>query len=490
MTANHQIRRAAANQRRGAVILKIAIALPVIGGFAAVGIDLSYLNSVQADLQRAADAAALAVAARLGQATTTSADPQQIALEVAQDVVNRNPVGAGTVVLELQDIELGRSTYDWNTGRYTWIAAANPPYTAAQVTLRRTNGSPSGPVPLYFGRIIGYDTSELSASARAALAPRAVAWVVDNGRDMNDDSELIHEAGLPIMNCREVWEDLGSPTFGNMTDWNTLVTLTGSPTQIQAALGLQNVPYPTGLGGSWSNYIGYVRNRIVQPYRDRFGLKTFMDYINNEQSAYTASPALANTHQQPMYTQKQIINMFVDYMENLGSGDLAGLCSFNSADPHYEIDMTNQYYRIRDRMNEMIAGYIGDTQNVGSGVNQGRQAFTQGQTNITSGNRVIVLISDGRGQNVGENYEQATQHAVSDGMTVHTISVGYAARPDASAPRGAQRNAFGVMQWIANNGGGVHYSIPPTLDVSTHANQLNSFFHTLRGSAQQAVLIP
>lgn len=216
MATIHRSRGAAAHHRRGAVIVKIAVALPVIGGFAAVGIDLSYLSSVKADLQRAADAAALAVAMQLGQ--TSSGDPQQDALMAAQEVVNLNPIGSGSVIVESQDILLGRAAYDADTGRYAWARAGLPPYSAAQVTLRRTNDSPSGPVPLYFGRIVGISHSELSATARAAVIPRDIALVCDLSGSMNDDSELGYYQRDEI-NLRDVWTALGSPTYGFMTNW-------------------------------------------------------------------------------------------------------------------------------------------------------------------------------------------------------------------------------------------------------------------------------
>lgn len=465
-------------QRSAAVAVWVAVSIPVIAGFTAVGIDLSRLHSAKNELQRAADAAALAAAGAL-----TGADGEYldaVVLDVAQDIADRNVVIEGSVELAPEDVVLGRASYNHETGRWTWEGGTDTTPNGVQVTLRRTEGSPSGPVPTYFGRVVGKGHVDLSATARAAIAPRAIAIVVDDGQDMNDDSELIHEAALPIMNLQQVWQDLGSPTFGNMVDWNTLVYWNGNPNQLLENLGLDDLPYPEGLGGSWSNWTTFVKNRTLPGYRKQYGLKTFIDYINNEESSYNHSPLLADTRQQPLYTEKQIVNRFVDYLESLGGADQAALCSFNSS-IHYEVPMTSNYSLIRDRMNSMISGYVGDTQNVGSGVGQGRQAFTQGQVDIRSGNRIIVLISDGRGRNEGENYESRTEQAVADGMTVYTISVGYAARPGTEA--------HSVMQWIGDNGGGYHLNIPPTLDIGPYEEELDELIRKIRGRSHPAVLI-
>ncbi len=207
------------HQVRAAVVVKIAIMIPVIGGFAAAGIDLTYLHSMQNDLQRAADAAALSGALLLGSSGMEATNPAIVA--AAQEVVDRNPVGNQSVILESSDVILGRATYDAETGRYSWVGPATEGTNAVQVTLRRTEGSPSGPVPLFFLRLLGRSWGNVSALARAAVLPRDIALVIDLSGSMNDDSELRNYQRVPTLNLPAIWNALGSPTYGRMTTWGT-----------------------------------------------------------------------------------------------------------------------------------------------------------------------------------------------------------------------------------------------------------------------------
>ena len=56
------------SRRRGAIVVQIALMLTAIAGFAALTIDVGAMYNAKADLQRTADAAALAGAAALYQA--------------------------------------------------------------------------------------------------------------------------------------------------------------------------------------------------------------------------------------------------------------------------------------------------------------------------------------------------------------------------------------------------------------------------------------
>lgn len=219
-------------RRRAAVVIKVAIMLPVIAGFAALGVEMTMLQAVQADLQRAADAAALGVTNWMTHTNGSVTVNQASALAVAQDMVNRNPVANATVTLDTSDLTLGRAAFNTSTGGFSWSGSATVAPNAAQVTLRRTSNSPSGPIPLLFARLLGRSSADVSATARSALIPRDIALVVDLSGSMNDDSELKHYKAHPSdsggtnpgtqINLKDVWINLpktkGNNGVGNGVD--------------------------------------------------------------------------------------------------------------------------------------------------------------------------------------------------------------------------------------------------------------------------------
>jgi Mg-chelatase subunit ChlD len=106
------------------------------------------------------------------------------------------------------------------------------------VTLRQT-------VSLYFGRLVGKNDADISASARSVLIPRDIALVVDLSGSMNDDSEIRHYLQTGV-NLNEVWQALGDgtgPTYGLMNNWGS--DLTVSPYLIASDTGLVRLPFNT-----------------------------------------------------------------------------------------------------------------------------------------------------------------------------------------------------------------------------------------------------
>ena len=75
--------------RRAAVVAQTAISLSVLIGFSALAVDVGAMYNTKAELQRTADAAAIAAAAQLGDQT---GDPQARARSSAQSYANVNTV--------------------------------------------------------------------------------------------------------------------------------------------------------------------------------------------------------------------------------------------------------------------------------------------------------------------------------------------------------------------------------------------------------------
>ena len=169
--------RRAPRQRRGAVVVLMAVFMVVLVAMVAFGLDIGYICSTQAELQNAADAAALAGAHQALRATvgndTDANSVAQITItearQAAQQFGSYNRAGGVTLQVPANDVIVGyqadpgpQSVSDWSTGQ--------PVPNCVQVTVRR-DGTANGALPLIFAPVLGTNSSNLSATATAAFHP-------------------------------------------------------------------------------------------------------------------------------------------------------------------------------------------------------------------------------------------------------------------------------------------------------------------------------
>lgn len=447
---------------RGAIVVATAVSMTVLLMFAALTVDMGHVFAVQSEVRRTADAAALAGATMLasdGSAVVVRANATAAAIEYAA----RNTVeGAGITLDPERDIEFGWVRYDRFTGRYNYTPISSGYPNGVRVIARRTQDSNNGPVVNWFARLLGIDTTDVAVPATATLMPRDIALCVDLSASMNDDSEVRNEPSYDI-NIAEIWEDLGSPTFGQMNVWHDsaqqMPVMNGSSSSIVTALGLDTVPYPAGAGGSWSNYVSYVKTLGGNipgetVYRNRYGLRTWINYLNDAQYTATQSPVLASTRQQPLYAVKQAVVYFAQHLEQIQMNDRLSLTTFSSS-AHHEIGLTDSYLSVAARMYSRQAGHYGSGTNVGAGINQARQELFDPQTSRFYANKVLILLTDGRpnegaegGTPQGSALQQA-QHAADDGVTIHTIGLGSGA--DQELLQQIANIAYGEYFYVENN---------------------------------------
>lgn len=191
--------------RRATVVVYTAVSMTVVMGMAALAVDIGALYQAQAELQRAADGAALAAAGQLvGEGID---DPNSAAIDAANEVALRNPVLRMAVGLDSEsDVEFGHAVYNSETERYDFQPGGDV-LDAVRVTVRRTEGSQGGPIELMFARFLGHDTRGLQAQAAAVLVPRDIAVVIDLSNSMNWDSQLRFwdRGDGGYANTRDVW---------------------------------------------------------------------------------------------------------------------------------------------------------------------------------------------------------------------------------------------------------------------------------------------
>lgn len=197
-------RRRQNNRRRGVVAAQVAVLLVVLMGFAALTIDIGVIYNTRQDLQRTADAAALAAAEKLSD--YSNGNPLPGAIAAAKAMVESNHVYGGSVTLDEDvDVVFGRATLNNATGKYDFTPTETMP-DAVRVTVRKTGDSVNGAVNLLFARVFGLYESNVSASATAMMVPRDIAIVADLSASHTDDSELAHYK-LTNINLYDVWDD-------------------------------------------------------------------------------------------------------------------------------------------------------------------------------------------------------------------------------------------------------------------------------------------
>ena len=147
---------------KGFVFVGTAVSLLVIVTFFSLVADLGRIFVTKSELQNAADSAALAASVDLVWSQNAA---KQAALDFAQShwAVDSN------IKLAPEDVAFGN--FNSTTSQLQFGVG---PSNGLQVTARRVTGAPSGPLPLFFAKFFGKNTSNVQASARAYLDQQVV----------------------------------------------------------------------------------------------------------------------------------------------------------------------------------------------------------------------------------------------------------------------------------------------------------------------------
>ena len=169
--------------RKGSVIVIVAISLILFLGLGALAIDVGYLYTTRAELQNVADAAALAGARYLGEIYASSSDPstenideEEVYSGAIEEVAKANKAAKVSIDIAIADIEVGIWDPVISTDDLTKTTKGP---NAVSVIARRTgaDGGLNGAVALFFANAFGIDTADVSSKkAIAALTgPSSVA---------------------------------------------------------------------------------------------------------------------------------------------------------------------------------------------------------------------------------------------------------------------------------------------------------------------------
>lgn len=152
-------------KRTGAIAVLSALLLVPLLGISALAIDYAYVLNVRTDLQRAADAAALAGVRELVPNSDGAQNLDSVRATI-RTYAAANLTNVSNFTVPDADIVLGR--FDPTT-IYSSVTIFNTGvFDTVQVTLRRDNQA-NNPVSLFFARILGINSSNVSATATAVL---------------------------------------------------------------------------------------------------------------------------------------------------------------------------------------------------------------------------------------------------------------------------------------------------------------------------------
>ncbi|MGI9430518.1 MAG: vWA domain-containing protein [Bythopirellula sp.] len=167
--------------RRGAMLVLMAVTLPLIVIMAAFAIDVAWMQLVRTELRTATDAAS-----RAGAKTLSLQQDQVAARASAKDAASRNLVAGAPLQVIDSEIEIGEARQAARNSRFVF----NPGGTllnAVRVNGNRTAGSAGGPVDLFLGRVMGVATFEPTQVATSTQLDRDICLVVDRSGSMMRD---------------------------------------------------------------------------------------------------------------------------------------------------------------------------------------------------------------------------------------------------------------------------------------------------------------
>lgn len=448
--------------RRGAVAVLAAIFMVVLLGMCAFAVDVGYIANTQTELRRAVDAGALAGAGVLvnGAEATTP---------VVREYVKANLVGARPAT----DSEIDVQTGFWDSSAKAFTVSNDRP-SALRVFVRRDRQ------PLFFGPVLGKRDFDLTAEAIAQYQPRDIMLTLDFSGSMNDDSTFaaLNTLGRAQVenNLQEIYDDLGRPTYGNMTFTPRYISSTNNTT-IRQQLGLTTVPYPYPRG-SWDEYFSHVRNNSdlnAAGYRRYYGYMTLIHYWLVDRCRSSETPSLYQVRAQPVNALKESTEVFLSYLQSQDSDDRLGLTIYNSLtnEAVLERPLSDDYTAVNNVMRARQAGHYDIWTNIGAGMRTSRlELQNRGRPGAF---RMIVLMTDGVANRptdttTARNFVLSEANLCRDAkIPVVTISMGAGAD-------------VALMEQVAQTTGGVHFNIPGGQTGAQYEAQLREIFGQIASS--------
>src|SRR5262245_2165141 len=143
------MKRKANRYRRGNIILLSGALMVCLLALVALAVDVGYIAHAHTELQRTADAVALAAAAKL--------PSQTAAIDAGMDTAAENDT---SIVTTLHDSDFEFGWWNRNNSTFTTPAPANRATNAVRVTVSRTEAG-GNPLSLFFGRVVSKRSTDI-----------------------------------------------------------------------------------------------------------------------------------------------------------------------------------------------------------------------------------------------------------------------------------------------------------------------------------------
>jgi Flp pilus assembly protein TadG len=232
------------NSRKGTITVLAAIMTVVLVGMVAFCVDIGYVLSAKEELQRSADASALATCWEFAQRVSDGynvADSQTYARSVTTQYASENHVTGHSMTLNPNsanspdgDIVFGY-VEDFNNSQSP-LQTSNPNiYNAVRVRLHK-NTDANGEVPYFFAKIFGLEGQVLNSEATAGIIRDVKGFRAPADGDNLDI--------LPYALDQTTWQNLVNNSGSDAYSWNP-----ESKTVSVGADGLKEVNlFPQGTG--------------------------------------------------------------------------------------------------------------------------------------------------------------------------------------------------------------------------------------------------
>lgn len=163
---------------RGAMLVLIAITIPLFLIMAAFTVDVAWMQLVRTQLRTATDAAC-----RAGAKELSLSQDEDAARARAKEAALRNLVAGEPLELADADIEIGEAAQSSSSSRFTFSIGGSR-LNAVRVNGKRTDDSLTGPVDLMFAGVLGIRVFEPQQTATSVLLDRDICLVVDRSGSM------------------------------------------------------------------------------------------------------------------------------------------------------------------------------------------------------------------------------------------------------------------------------------------------------------------
>ena len=165
------------NRRSGAVLILCAFLMIVLIVTVVISVDIAVIQLARTELRSATDAAS-----RAGTECLSRTQNVAQARAAAKAIAESNTIHGKALQLADDDVEFGRS--DRADGGEVVFTKGEEPFNTVRVTGRRTDGSRSGPVPLFFAKILGVANFQPTHVASSMNLDRDLCLVVDRSGSM------------------------------------------------------------------------------------------------------------------------------------------------------------------------------------------------------------------------------------------------------------------------------------------------------------------